>query len=160
MLEKYIETIYKVVYLKVSELQSSLSYWFSFNWQWSALRSGHINERMILDGWCSSDIQRLNLTLMSSELCYASMLEPPVYENTNQGSKSRCYINGFFSNECAEVDKPNLGPSNKHQQCSKFSYSAYHYNKMAYKTKHVFKLCVCAQKRVCVSDLVNILDNG
>jgi hypothetical protein len=104
--------------------------------------------------------QRLNSTLLTHGSFYASMLKPPRYESAPQNSVSKSYAKGAVSNQIANDCSLNMRPNHKHQQCSEFSCSAYQWDKMEYKTKHVSEFCTCAHRRVCVLDLVRILDKG
>jgi len=168
ILGEYLQKGYKIVYQKALNAYVlgagadllTVPDWLSTNRQWSNSGKKSINERMAADGWCRSDIQRLNSTLLSHGLLFASMLEPPEYESVAQEFASKSFAENTALKENVKACHLITSLTNKHQQCSEFSCSAYERDKNEYKTKHTSRFCTCVHRTVCVAELVRILEKG
>ena len=172
MLGQYIETSYKNVYWKCTDLGSTdgdfevifkshgvVPDWFSENRRWSGLGVEVIRQRMLADGWCRSDVQRLESTLQIPDTYYISLLRPPEYKHGSGmrfGDKDTATSRSTYNSTIACTQ---TSPNGIHQQCSRFLCTAHQVDEYQYKTRHRFSHCNCALEQICAWDLVAILVN-
>jgi hypothetical protein len=134
------------------------SLWYGHDRLWPTIGYKSLQARMVADGWCPSDVQRLCSTLMVYGVYAASMLKPPgsekllenVVEEKSVLSKVPAPVPAFRDN-CL---------LSQHQQCSQFKCEAYEIDERNYETKHVSAGCLCNHLEADTSRIVRFLDRG
>lgn len=169
MLGQYIEVAYKIVYRKAVENREQMASfkslpclpkWYSINQRWPEVGLEVLDKRMLADGWCRSDIQRLRSTLQNYGLYYASLLKSPSYQTGVRSSISGTYSGTMSPTQITNEALYNTGLNDSHCGCSKLSCHAYQTNEREYKTRHVAQSCTCVDLKVAMWDVVTILADG
>lgn len=133
------------------------SLWYGHNRLWPTLGYKSLQARMVADGWCQSDVQRLCSTLMAYGVYAAGMSKIPGSEKLLE--------NAVVKSELPRTPAPKLKSRDnflrsRHQQCSQFSCQAYQIDERNYETKHVSAGCACNQLEADTSQVVRILSKG